>query len=194
MAVMTPRDPFGRAVLRTVLIVVAVAIALYILYLLRKPITWLIIAGFIAIAMSGPVNVIQRSIGRRGLSIALAYMALVLVPIGLGALLLPAVVSQGEELATNVPGYAQDVTEFVNENETLRDLNEKFNVTTEIESAAQELPTRIGDAAKVLQDIGVGVVNSIFAAVTILILSVFMVGGGARWAQAFVRSLPPNRA
>lgn len=194
MAVMTPRDPFGRAVLRTVLIVVAVAIVLYVLYLLRKPITWLIIAGFIAIAMSGPVNVIQRAIGRRGLSIALAYMALVLVPIGLGALLLPAVVSQGEELATNVPGYAQDVTGFVNENETLRDLNEKFNVTTEIESAAQELPSRIGDAAKVLQDIGVGVVNSLFAAVTILILSVFMVGGGPRWAAAFVRAQPSGRA
>ena len=45
-----------------------------------------------------------------------------------------------------------------------------------------------------LQDIGVGVVNSIFAAVTILILSIFMVGGGPRWAEAFVRAQPPGRA
>jgi len=194
MAVMTPRDPFGRAVLRTVLIVVVVALALYILYLLRTPITWLIIAGFIAVAMSGPVNLIQRWTGRRGLSIALAYLALVLVPIGLGALLVPGLVSQGEQLATDVPGYAQDVTDFVNENETLRGLNEKYDITAEIESAAQELPSRLGDAAKVLQDIGVGVVNSIFAAVTILILSVFMVGAGGRWAEAFVRSQPAARA
>ena len=45
-----------------------------------------------------------------------------------------------------------------------------------------------------LQDIGVGVVNSIFAAVTILILSIFMVSGGPRWAEAFVRAQPPGRA
>ena len=72
---MTPRDPFGRAVLRTVLIVVGVALALYMLYLLRKPITWLVIAAFIAVAMSGPVNLLERWLHRRGLAIAIAYLA-----------------------------------------------------------------------------------------------------------------------
>ena len=56
MAVMSPRDPLGRAVLRTVLIVVAVAVALYVVVQLRKPITWLVIAAFIAVAMSGPIH------------------------------------------------------------------------------------------------------------------------------------------
>ena len=54
MAVMTPRDPLGRAVLRTVLIVVAVALALYLIYLLRTPLTWLVIAAFIADRDVGP--------------------------------------------------------------------------------------------------------------------------------------------
>ena len=190
---MTPRDPFGRAALRTVLIVVTVALALYILYLLRKPITWLVIAAFIAIAMSGPVNLLERWLHRRGVAIAIAYLGLILIPIGLGALLIPSLVNQIEDLAANVPEYAQDVTEFVQDNETLNDLNEKYDFTSEIESAAGELPARIGDAAGLLQDIGVGVVNSVFATLTILILSIFMVGGGARWAEAFVRAQPANR-
>jgi len=193
MAVMTPRDPLGRAVLRTALIVVAVALALYVLYLLRRPITWLVIAAFIAVAMSGPVNLLARWTGRRGLAIGLAYLALVLVPIGLGSVLVPSLVNQIEDLARNVPSYAQDVTDFVNDNGTLEDLNEKYDITSEIEAAAGELPSRIGDAAGLLQDIGVGVVNSVFATVTILILSIFMVGGGARWAEAFVRAQPPGR-
>jgi predicted PurR-regulated permease PerM len=192
MAVMTPRDPFGRAALRAVVIVVAVALALYLIYLLQEPITWLVIAGFIAVAMSGPVNILHRRM-RRGLAIALAYAVLVLIPIGLGVLLIPNVVGQVEDLAGNVPQYAQDVTDFVNDNQTLNDLNEKYDFTSEIQNAADDLPSRIGDAAGVLQDIGVGVVNSIFAAVTILILSIFMVGGGARWAAAFVRSQPPGQ-
>jgi predicted PurR-regulated permease PerM len=193
MAVMTPRDPVGRVVLRTVLIVVVVALALYLIYTLRTPLTWLVIAAFIAVAMSGPVNLLQRRM-KRGLAIAISYMGLILIPIGLGALLVPSLVNQVEELADNVPQYAQDVEDFVQENETLADLNEKYDFTSEIQSAADDLPSRIGDAAGLLQDIGVGVVNSVFAAVTILILSIFMVGGGARWAHAFIRSLPPDRA
>ncbi len=190
---MTPSDPFGRAVLRSVLIVVSIAVVLYLIVLLQRPITWLVIAAFIAIAMSGPVNLLQRHM-KRGLAVALAYTALVMVPIGLGALLIPSLVGQIENLAENVPEYAQDVTEFVQENDTLNNLNDKFDFTSELQSAADDLPSKIGDAAGVLQDIGVGVVNSIFAAVTILILSIFMVSGGNRWAEAFVRSQPPPRA
>ena len=146
MAVMTPRDPLGRAALRTVLIVVAVALALYLIYLLQRPLTWLVIAAFIAVAMSGPVNLLARHM-KRGLAIALAYLALVMIPIGLGALLIPSLVGQIENLADNVPEYAQDVTDFVNENETLNDLNDKYDFTCELQSAADDLPSKIGDAA-----------------------------------------------
>jgi predicted PurR-regulated permease PerM len=102
-------------------------------------------------------------------------------------------VNQIEDLASNVPQYAQDVTEFVNDNSTLNDLNDKYHFTSEIQSAADDLPSKIGDAAGVLQDIGVGVVNSVFAGVTILILSIFMVGGGPRWVHGFVNAQPPDR-
>jgi predicted PurR-regulated permease PerM len=193
MSVMAPRDPLGRAVLRTVLIVVAVALTLYVIFLLRRPLTWLVIAGFLAIAMSGPVNLLSRHM-KRGLAIALAYLVLLLVPIGIGAALIPSIVGQGEDLATNVPEYAHDVTDFVNDNETLSNLNDKFDFTTEIEDAAADAPSKIGDAAGTLRDIGIGVVNRVFATITILILSIFMVAGGPRWLEALVRSQPPDRA
>ena len=191
MAVMAPRDPFGRSVLRAVLTVVAVALALYLIVLLQKPLTWLVVAAFIAIAMSGPVNLLSRHM-KRGLAIALSYMALLMIPIGLGVLIIPSLVDQIENFADNVPQYAQDVTDYVNENETLQDLNEKYDFTSELQSAADDLPSRLGDAAGLLQDIGVGVVNSIFATVTILILSIFMVAGGPRWAQTFVNAQPAD--
>jgi predicted PurR-regulated permease PerM len=193
MAVMTPRDPFGRAVLRAVLIVVVVAAVLYVIVLLRRPITWIVIALFLAVAMSGPVNLLQRRM-KRGLAIALSYLVLILIPIGIGAALIPSIVGQAEDLAADVPGYAQDVTEFVNDNETLSDLNQKYDFTSEIESAAGDLPGKIGDAAGILRDIGVGIVNSIFAGITILILSIFMVAGGRRWVAAFLRTQPRERA
>jgi predicted PurR-regulated permease PerM len=192
VVVWAPGGRFVRAVLRTVLLVVSVALALYLIYLLQEPLSWLVIAAFIAVAMSGPVNVLHRRMNRP-LAIALAYGLLVLIPIGLGVLLIPSLVTQAEELASNVPQYAEDVTEFVNDNETLNDLNDKYDFTSEIQNLADDLPSQIGNAAGVLQDIGVGVVNSIFAVVTILILSVFMVGGGGRWSRAFVQAQPPGQ-
>ena len=193
MAVMTPRDPFARAVLRAVLIVVVVALVLYVIVLLRRPITWIVIAAFLAIAMSGPVNLLQRRMNR-GFAIAIAYALLVLIPLGIAAALIPSIVGQAEDLAADVPGYAQDVTKFVNDNKTLSDLNEKYDFTSEIESAASDIPSQIGDAAGILRDIGVGIVNGIFAGVTILILSIFMVASGQRWVEAFLRTQPRERA
>jgi predicted PurR-regulated permease PerM len=65
--------PTTRSVLRTVLAVVAVALILYLIYLLRTPIGWLVIAAFVAIATGGPVAYFSRWM-KRGFAIALVYV------------------------------------------------------------------------------------------------------------------------
>jgi predicted PurR-regulated permease PerM len=171
----------ARVILRVVITVVCVVLALYLIYLLRKPLTWIFIAGFLAIALSGPVNWLHRQIGRRGIAIAIVYVLLILVPVFLGALLVPPIVEQLNNLINNLPAYVNDLQNFIERNDRLRQLEENYNITAELENQAQTLPGRVGDAAGILSDIGVGVVNSIFAIVTILILSIFMVGAGPRW-------------
>src|SRR3954449_7081093 len=98
----------ARTVLRTVLIIVAVVLILYLIYLLRHPIGLLLIATFIAVALSGPVNYLDQWM-RRGFAITIVYIGLLLIPIGLGALVIPPVVNQVESFATNAPRYATDV-------------------------------------------------------------------------------------
>ena len=100
---------------------------------------------------------------KRGFAIAIVYLTLILIPIVLAAALIPSLVGQGEDLVNNVPGYAKDVTEFVNDNSTLQDLNEKYSITSELESAAADAPSKLGDAAGTLRDIGVGIVSGIFS-------------------------------
>jgi predicted PurR-regulated permease PerM len=182
----------SRLILRAVLIVVAVVLVLYVIYLLRRPLSWLVIAAFIAVAVSGPVNVLSRHM-RRGFAIAVVYITLLLIPIALGALLIPSLVNQGGDLADNAPKYAQDVTDFVNENKTLRNLNDDYDITTKLQDEAEKLPSKIGDAAGTLRDIGVGFVNSVFAGLSIFILSIFMVSGGRRWIQRFLETRNPEQ-
>jgi predicted PurR-regulated permease PerM len=186
-------DAPARSIVRVVLIVVAVAIVLYLMYLLRRPIGWLFAAGFVAVALSGPVNFLNRYI-RRGVAIALVYLGLFLVPVLLGLLVVPPIVDEANALVDNLPEYARDAREFADENETLRNLEEDYNVIEKVEEEANKLPGRIDDAAVVLRDIGFGVVDSLFALITILILAAFLLGSGRHWIDAAISLGPPARA
>ena len=193
MTVFRGIDVGPRTTLRAVLVVAAVLIAAYVIYLLRKPIAWLVIAAFIAIAVSGPVAGLSKRMPR-GFAIATVYTALIAIPLILAALLIPPLVGQAEDLVNNLPSYAQDVTDFVNESETLSNLNEDYDITGTLEEETSKLPGEIGGATETLSGIGLGLINSIFALVTILILSIFMVSGGTGWVDRFLASQEPDRA
>jgi predicted PurR-regulated permease PerM len=183
----------ARTVLRTVLIVVAVALTLYLIFLLRRPLTWIFIAGFLAIALSGPVNLLERFV-KRGFAVALVYVGLIVVPLGLIGLLIPPIVTQANRLVDNLPGYARDVSDFVARNDTLHKLQQDYNLTGKLEQQASKLPAKLGDAAGVLSDIGLGIVNSVFSAVTIIILSIFLMSAGPRWLERWANRYEPDRA
>ena len=171
------------------LIVVAVLISLYVVYLLRKPITWLLIAAFLAVALAGPVNWLNARM-RRGLAIMVVYLGLLTVPFLLISLIVPPLITEANNFAENLPQYSREVNEFVQGNARLRQLNEDYALTTKLQQEADKLPERLGGAARTLSTVGVGLINSVFALVMILILTAFMLGSGRRWREAILASRP----
>jgi predicted PurR-regulated permease PerM len=182
-----------RIVVRTLFVAALFAIALYLVYLLRKPISWVLIATFLAVALSGPVNFFNRWM-RRGLAITVVYFALLLVPVGIGALIVPPLVTQGNNLIQNLPQYAQDAQDFADKNERLREIEQDYNITEKLQEQAEKLPARVGDAANVLGDIGLGLVNSLFALFTILVLAAFLLGSGRTWIDKALELRPSGPA
>ena len=63
-----------RAILRVVVTVVLSVLALYVVYLVRTPIGYILLGAFVAVAASGPVNLLSRKLPR-GLAIATVYLA-----------------------------------------------------------------------------------------------------------------------
>jgi predicted PurR-regulated permease PerM len=181
-----------RSIVRTVLVVVCVVLVLYLLYLLRRPIGWLLASIFLAVALSPPVNYLARRM-KRGLAIAVVYLGLLLVPILLIALIVPPLITEANNFADNVPQYADDVTNFVQENERLRNINEDYDITGKLEEEAAKLPERLGGAAGTLRDIGFGIVSSLFALLTILVMTAFLLGSGQRWTDQIIASRPPEQ-
>src|SRR6266545_1640780 len=150
------------------------------LWLLRKPISWLLISVFLAVALSPPVNYLARRM-KRGFAIAIVYLGLLAVPIMLIALIVPPLITEANDFADKVPSYARDVTHYVQNNKSLRKINRDYDITDKLEKEAGKLPNRLGGAAGTLRDVGFGIVNSAFALITILVLTAFLLGSGRGW-------------
>jgi predicted PurR-regulated permease PerM len=189
----TRPEPSVRSVVRTVVIALLVLAALYLVYLLRQPLGWIVLATFIAIALSGPVNLLSRHMPR-GAAIALAYLGLILIPIGIGAIIVPPLVREATDLAQNAPQYVADAQEWINDNETLRDIDQEYAIGDQLQRKAEELPAQLDDAASTLSSVGGTIVSSLFAAINILILSIFMVASGRRWIDWGVSQARPEHA
>ncbi len=187
-SLLQPRD-----IARIVLTILAVVGALYIVYLLRKPIGYVVLATFIAITLSAPVNLLARYM-KRGAAIAVTYVGVLLIPVLLALIVVPPMVREGTNLAEKAPEYARDVQDYVEKNKRLRELDEKYDITGKIEEEAAKLPAKVGDAASTFADIGVGLVNSAFALINILILSIFLVSSGRRWLDKFVEWRRPRES
>lgn len=183
--------PSDLKVVRIVVIVVLTLLAFDLIEHLSRPLMWLVIAIILAIATAAPVNFLAQHM-KRGFAIAIVYFSLLLVPIMLGALLLPPLVESGVNLAQDAPDYARDFREQLQSNDTFRRLDENFDINQKLYEFANDLSGSLDDAAGLLGDIGAGVINSIFAGFTIFILSMFLVARGRGWVDAWISRQPPQ--
>ena len=185
--------PSPRAVLRVVAIAVLSGLALYLLYLVRIQIGYLVLALFLATCASGPVNVLSRRM-RRGYAIAIVYLGIVLIPTLIAVTLVTPLVRQAVQLANNLPTYVADLQQAFDENEQLRELDENYDITGKLKALSDDLVAKLGDTAGALVSLGSGLISATFALVTILVLSMFMVASGRNWVDAALARRPPHEA
>lgn len=179
-------QPFDRKVVHVLALVFVTLLLVWLVQLLKTPILWLIIAMFVAIAASGPVNWLAKRM-RRGFAIAIVYSLIVLLPIGLGAALLPPLVNSTVSLVNDMPAYISDFQDTLQKNEKFQKIDENFDVNKELSNFASSLSGKLGSAASALGSIGSALLSSIFAAFSIFILSMFMVARGRGWLDHLIR-------
>ena len=187
------REPSVRGILRVVVTVVLSGLALYLVYRLRTPISWVLFATFVAVAVSAPVNLLSRHMPR-GAAIAAVYFGLILIPIVIGAILVPPAVRATSDLVSDFPAYVDDLNGTVQDSETLRSLNENFDLVSKLEDLANDAAGSLDDVAATLADLGAGLLGSLFALFTILVMSMFIVGRGHVWTQAILATRRPEEA
>jgi predicted PurR-regulated permease PerM len=180
----------ARLVAKVVLVAAAVVAALYFAYLIRDVVGLVVIAAFFAVAIAPAVNWLDKRRVPRWLAILLVYLSIAAGIFGIGLLIVPPLVNGIEDLSSDLPGYVDDLRN----NETFRDYDDRYHITNKLTEQAQELPTKLGDAAGTLRDVTVGVFTRFVQLFSILVITFFLVKDGHRLLEFLYRQVPPERA
>ncbi len=179
-----------RTVFAVLGIVIGVFALLQVLLITRQVLTWILVALFLAIALSPAVDWLQeRGIRRRGYAVALTSLGVAGVIGLIGWLVVPQLVDQVNEFAQKVPDYIDDLTKGRGR---FGFLETKYHIVERIREAVAE-----GGASKVFGLSGTaisitkGVVTIVAAVITIIALTYFMLLEGPTWLNRFYSLFSP---
>jgi predicted PurR-regulated permease PerM len=178
-----------RTVFAVIGIVLAVLLALAVVWIARQVLTWILVSIFLALALNPAVEALQRrGLRRRGAAAAVVYLATILAIVGLGSLFVPTLVNESRDFANALPGYVQDVSQGRGQ---LGELADRYQIEERVRAEVQK-----GGAARLLGLSGTAVavtksvLTFIVAVVTIAFMTLFMLLEGPAWVERFFRVLP----
>ena len=179
-----------RQIARILFTVAALSALLYLLVQVRSTLLLLLgIAVFLAVALGPAVDFFARRGLPRAGAILVVYLLIFFVFGGVLSLIVPPVVNGATDLSRDIPGYVTDLRD----SKTIRDFDDKYDITTKLQEEADKLPDKIGDAAGALQSIATGVVNAAFQLLTILTMTFFLLLDGRRIANFLITRFGRHR-
>ena len=181
----------GRNIVKIVLIIEASLVALYLIHLLLQPLLWIVIAGVIAISLSGPVSFLSRRMPR-SLSVGIVYLALVLLPVGIGLLIVPPLISQLSNLGESLPDLVGRLGDSLDRASWLSNISQTVDIGALTNNLQAALPSRLSDLASLVGGIGLSVANFFIAVLVVISLSIFFVARGHQWIHDGLGWLPDH--
>jgi predicted PurR-regulated permease PerM len=184
----------ARTFFKVILLIVVTILLLAALKKASYALTLIIISVFLALALNAPVSWVARHLpgpmrGSRSSAIALSFLIVVLVLGTFIASAIPPIVHQTESFINTVPQLVRDVHD---QNGKVGELVTKYHLQSQIDDLSRQLSARLhnsgaGTAVTAVSRIG----SSIFATLTILVLTFMTLIEGPRWLE-FLRELLPN--
>jgi predicted PurR-regulated permease PerM len=178
-----------RTIVTAAVLLVAVAVVLWIVWVSRRVLIWTFVSAFLAVALSPAVDALQRRwLHRRGAAAAVVYLVMIAAIAGLGALFIPTLVKQVNDLVDAAPGYVHDLTAGRG---PLGFLETKYHVVERVQDAVKGNGSgRLAGGATAALDVTRSVITFVAGVVTILFMTFFMLLEGPAWRDRFIALLP----
>ena len=179
-----------RTVLQVAGVLLGVAVALWVVWVSIRVLTWVFVALFLALALEPGVRFLQdRGLKRRGAAAAVIYVSAIAVLALLGALLVPPLVDEVEGLGDAAPGYVEDITAGRG---PLGFLQSDYHLVDRIREATKSGGGSLLGGAGTVLDVGRGIVTGIVGFVTIVFLTLFMILEGPTWVERGLALMSPE--
>jgi predicted PurR-regulated permease PerM len=191
---------------RTVLLAFALVLAVWLVVRLQSVLVQLLLAVILAAGMGPLVNQLAAhpwvTVGRwswrpsRGLVVLVLYLALVLLVSLLGAILVPPLVNEIEDLVRRLPGYAADLQAW------LLTLPERYpflpaidlaaGLAEQLRAGAAQLASLLGQALLLVR-LALGLLSGTLNGIFVLILALYLTADSERILRSVLSFLPADR-
>ena len=181
-----------RTIFAVLGIMIAVGIVLYVLWVARHVLSWLLISLFLALALNPAVEWLQRhGVPRRGLAAGITFVVALAVVGGLLALFIPTLVDQVNNFANKVPDYIHDLTKGRGR---LGFLETRYHIVERVKHAVQgggvgKFAVGAGAAVTITKS----VLTAVAATLTIVFMTFFMLLEGPWWMDRIYGVLPEEQ-
>jgi predicted PurR-regulated permease PerM len=181
-----------RTVFAVLGIMISVGVVLYVLWVARHVLSWLLISLFLALALNPAVEWLQRrGVRSRGLAAGITFLVALAVVGGLLALFIPTLIDQVDNFANKVPDYIHDLTKGRGR---LGFLETRYHLVERVKHAVKSGGVgkfAVGAGAAVT--ITKSVLTAVAATLTIVFMTFFMLLEGPEWMNRIYGVLPEEQ-
>jgi len=168
-----------------ILKIVAVILGLYLLFIIRDIVLLVVISALLASAMNPLVEWLYRRLRfPRGLTVTLVYFLFIGVVGVVFALLVPIMISEFKDLASNFSGFRE---KFDTQSSALFGLFERFGLSNFLQSVGSSLT----DFTSGIFEKTLGLFSGIFQIITVLVISFYLVSQQDA-LKDFLKTLTPS--
>jgi predicted PurR-regulated permease PerM len=150
--------------------VVAVLALLAAAWAVRNILLLVVVAAVLAVGLDPPVRRLQRLGIPRGTAVLLIFLAAIGFLVAFGFLVIPPLVREVKQLATDIPDY---VARLKNDNGWVGDLERKYHISARLKDVTQKLPSLASSSFTKVLGITKSIASVIFNLLTIGILTIY---------------------
>lgn len=185
-------DISNQTVIRILLIILSFIVGIFLVVTLRQQLLWLGISFFFALALEPPVNWISKRLPKqsRGLAVFFVVAFTISAVAYLVSLIGPPIVKQFSELITNLPAYYQS---FINDNNLVSNYLRTVDVPKSLSVNGQSIANFFASTGGGVSRVFSNVFSSIFAFLSILVFTFFMVLEWPKWHDIVWKYQDPKK-
>lgn len=181
-----------RTIFAVLGILILVGVVLYVLWVARHVVSWILISLFLTLALNPAVGWLQaHGVAKRGLATGIVFLLALACVAGIAAAFVPTLVDQVDSFAKKVPDY---ITSLTHGKGRFGFLETRYHIVEKVKNAVKNggvarLTVGAGAALTVTKSVITGVV----ATLTIVFMTFFMLLEGPMWVERIYALVPAEQ-